>query len=95
MSNLLAARYDKSYTFESMKIAVSIPDRLFKSAERAVKQSSVSRSEFYARALEYYLKQRNRDEITREANEYAARVETGLKSTEKRRRYKKLLELEW
>jgi len=40
----------------SMKRAVSIPDRLFNAAERAAKRQKVSRSRFYARAVEAYLK---------------------------------------
>jgi len=39
-----------------MKRAVSIPDRLFNAAERAAKRQKVSRSRFYARAVEAYLK---------------------------------------
>ena len=39
-----------------MKTAISIPDRLFNAAERAAKRQKVSRSRFYARAVEAYLK---------------------------------------
>ena len=38
-----------------MKIAVSIPDRIFRAAERAAKRQKVSRSHFYAQAVEAYL----------------------------------------
>jgi metal-responsive CopG/Arc/MetJ family transcriptional regulator len=39
-----------------MKTAISIPDPLFHAAERAAKRQKVSRSHFYARAVEAYLK---------------------------------------
>ena len=39
-----------------MKTAISIPDRLFNAAERAAKRQKISRSRFYAPAVEAYLK---------------------------------------
>jgi len=50
-----ASRLYQCYTF-SMKTAISIPDRLFNAAERAAKRQKISRSRFYARAVEAYLK---------------------------------------
>jgi len=47
--------YKGSYTL-IMKTAISIPDSLFHAAERAAKRQKVSRSRFYARAVESYLK---------------------------------------
>ena len=38
-----------------MKTSISIPDRLFQEAERLAKRLRISRSQLYARALEYYL----------------------------------------
>jgi antitoxin MazE6 len=52
---LLVRRYNRSYT-AVVKTAISIPDRLFHAAERAAKRQKVSRSRFYARAVEAYLK---------------------------------------
>jgi metal-responsive CopG/Arc/MetJ family transcriptional regulator len=42
--------YDRRYT-SAMKTAVTIPDRVFQSAEKLAARLSVSRSELYARAL--------------------------------------------
>jgi len=39
-----------------VKTALSIPDPLFRAAERAAKRQKVSPSRFYARAVEAYLK---------------------------------------
>lgn len=38
-----------------MKVAVSIPDALFKQADELAEQLDVSRSELYARALESFV----------------------------------------
>ncbi len=51
-----------------MKTAVSIPDPLFKSAERAARALGLSRSELYARALAAYLERMRRQDITERLN---------------------------
>jgi len=61
-------KYNLGYT-KSMKKAISIPDPLFKAAERAAKRQKVSRSRLYATALEQYLKRRRSKEITKALNE--------------------------
>ncbi|MGO8792757.1 MAG: ChpI protein [Terriglobia bacterium] len=47
-----------------MKTAVSIPDRIFRAAERAAKRQKVSRSRFYAQAVESYLKTQQAKAVT-------------------------------
>ena len=47
-----------------MKIAVSIPNPIFRAAERLAKSMGVSRSRLYARALEAYLDRQRRAEVT-------------------------------
>lgn len=54
--------YNPGYT-EGMKTAISIPDPLFKAAERAAKRQKVSRSRFYAQAVASYLKAHREKEI--------------------------------
>jgi antitoxin MazE6 len=39
-----------------MKTAISIPDPLFKAAERAAKRQKLSRSRYYSKALASYLR---------------------------------------
>ena len=51
----LVSWYNPSYTLV-MKTAISIPDPLFRAAERAAKRQKVSRSRFYAKAVAAYLK---------------------------------------
>ena len=47
-----------------MKIAISVPDRISLAADRTAKRLRVPRSQFYARAVQAYLKQTSADDIT-------------------------------
>lgn len=70
----LDLRYDRGYT-SRMKTAVSIPDPLFKEAERLTKRLRIPRSQLYARALEAYL-QRQRSKGIKEALDAVYRTES-------------------
>jgi len=50
-----ASRLCQGYAI-SMKSAIPIPDALFRAADRAAKRQKISRSRFYAQAVEAYLK---------------------------------------
>ena len=52
-----------------MKIAVSIPDRVFESAEKLAARLGVSRSQLYARALASLVEKHREDLITSRLNE--------------------------
>jgi hypothetical protein len=52
-----------------MKTAVSIPDRVFESAEKLAGRLGVSRSELYARALASLIEKHREDLITSKLNE--------------------------
>ena len=47
-----------------MKTAISLPDGLFRDAERAAKTMGISRSELYQKALAEFLKRQNDQLIT-------------------------------
>jgi metal-responsive CopG/Arc/MetJ family transcriptional regulator len=51
-----------------MKIAISVPDPVFRAAEQAARRMRVPRSQLYARAVEAYLKQAAREDITERLN---------------------------
>jgi predicted transcriptional regulator len=51
-----------------MKTAISIPDRIYLAAERAAKRQKVSRSRFYAQAVEAYLKTQQAKGVTEALN---------------------------
>jgi metal-responsive CopG/Arc/MetJ family transcriptional regulator len=78
-----------------VKTAVSLPDKLFKRAERYAKARRMTRSELVAKALDAFLSAREKEDLTREFNEYAARFDTRLPPAERKRRYRRLLEIEW
>ena len=61
-----------------MKVAVSIPDRIFRAAERISKKKRMSRSQFYAQALEAYVEAESGDEITEQLNRVYSKISYGL-----------------
>ncbi len=52
-----------------MKTAVSIPDRVFESAEKLAARLGVSRSQLYAKALASLVEEHREDIITSQLNE--------------------------
>jgi hypothetical protein len=60
-----------------MKVAISIPDRLFRAADRTAKRLRVPRSRLYTRALEAYLKRAERPDVTQRLNAVHARKGRG------------------
>jgi antitoxin MazE6 len=61
-----------------MKVAVSIPDPIFREAERISRRTGVPRSQFYAHALEAYVRERSGEDITERLNEVYARTSSKL-----------------
>ena len=61
-----------------MKTAVSVPDRLFKAADRASKKLKVSRSELYSMALEDFLKTRPAMSVREKLDEVYGRESSAL-----------------
>ena len=59
----LERRTDPGYTF-GMKTAVSVPDEVFRAAERQARRTRKSRSQLYAEALSEYLARHGPDEVT-------------------------------
>lgn len=57
-----------------MKTAVSLPDDLFRAAERHAKRVSKSRSQLYAEALAEYLARHAPDEVTEAMNRVVERL---------------------
>ncbi len=47
-----------------MKVAISVPDPLFRQAESAARRLRIPRSQLYARALEVFLRQQQRPDVT-------------------------------
>lgn len=71
-----------------MKVAISIPDDIYESADSLAESQGISRSELYATAVaEYLAKHRDRD-VTAQLNRiYVAensRIDSNLKSAQRR-----------
>ena len=61
-----------------MKTAISIPDDVFKRAEEYARRTKMSRSALYAVAVDNYVQQHVKDEITRKLNEIYSLEESSL-----------------
>lgn len=57
-----------------MKTAISLPDDVFRSAERFAKRARKSRSRLYAEALAEYLARHAPDEVTEDMNRVVERL---------------------
>jgi metal-responsive CopG/Arc/MetJ family transcriptional regulator len=62
----------------SMKTAISIPDELFLSADKAAKKLGLTRSAFIQRALEEYLDNQNQRRIIETLNRVYASVDSAV-----------------
>ncbi len=47
-----------------MKVAISVPDPVFRQAESVARRLRIPRSQLYARALELFLRQQRRPDVT-------------------------------
>jgi metal-responsive CopG/Arc/MetJ family transcriptional regulator len=65
-----------------VKIAVSLPDELFRMADAAARRLGISRSELYAKAISEFLKGQQENSITERLNDLysrrTAKVDSGL-----------------
>ena len=55
-----------------MKTAISLPDPLFKSAEKLARRMKLSRSALYARAVAEFVRRNDPDDLTAEINRVLA-----------------------
>jgi hypothetical protein len=61
-----------------MKTAISIPDDVFRAAERTAKRMSISRSQLYTTDVREFLESRTRDDITRRLNQVYAEQSSNI-----------------
>ena len=54
-----------------MKVAISLPDELFTQADRFAARVGLNRSQLYARAIEAYLANQDRDPVTQALDDLA------------------------
>jgi len=90
----LRLRAQMGYT-PGMKTAVSVPDRVFKSAERLAKHLKKSRSQLYSEALAEYVARRAPDEVTEAYDRLAQELDTRLERPLERAARRALERSEW
>ena len=61
-----------------MKTAVSLPDAVFRAADRLAQRRKISRSELYAEALQAYLAAADRENVTERLNDVYEEVDQPL-----------------
>jgi antitoxin MazE6 len=91
---VLAARAEPGYT-TGMKTAVSVPDAVFRSAERLARQLKKSRSQLYSEALAEYVARRAPDEVTEAYDRLSAAVDTTPEPPLARAAHRVLKRSEW
>lgn len=79
-----------------MKTAISIPDPVFKTAERLAKRLGLSRSELYVRAISSYVDVHRNQKVTDLLNEVYSDVDNqGLEAGFKRAQLNSINKEEW
>jgi metal-responsive CopG/Arc/MetJ family transcriptional regulator len=61
-----------------MKTAISVPNELFREAERHAKRTRKSRSQLYSEAMAEYLARHDHDAVTEAMNRVADAIDTSL-----------------
>jgi metal-responsive CopG/Arc/MetJ family transcriptional regulator len=78
-----------------MKTAISIPDKIFRSADALAKRLGVSRSELYATAVnEFLLKHRSR-QVTARLDDVYSEEDSSMSPGHTRMQYKSLPHEDW
>jgi antitoxin MazE6 len=91
----IASRYNSGYTVR-MKTAISIPDDVFRRAERAAKRLGISRSELYTKAITDFLGVRRDSAVTASYDEaFGEANEDDVARFRRANTTKQLLAVEW
>ena len=78
-----------------MKIAISIPEDLFRSAEKEAKHSGLSRSALFASAVAEYLAKRQQSDVTAQLNAVYANEPSNLDKDMRAAQRRRLRQQEW
>ena len=60
----------------TLQTAISLPERLYKDAEKTAKSLGIPRSQLFAKALEEYITKHKRGEVTEKLNEIYGKINT-------------------
>ncbi|MGD8540509.1 MAG: hypothetical protein PVI66_17485 [Candidatus Aminicenantes bacterium] len=64
-----------------MKTAISIPDSIFRAAEKLAHRLGISRSELYANAVAEYIQEHRNEKVTKKLDEIYEKESSSLDST--------------
>ena len=78
-----------------MKTAISIPNTIFKAAEKSANRVGVSRSQLYTKAVKEYLKQHQNESVTKKLNEIYSEESSCLHQENHHLQYSSLHKDEW
>lgn len=78
-----------------MKTAISIPDKVFESAEKLAGRLGKSRSQLYTQALSSYLANHQKDNLTEKLNEVYGAEDSTVDITLMKLQFKSLPKGEW
>ena len=78
-----------------MKVAISIPDLLFKAADREARRRKLPRSRLYAEALRALLKKQEADRVREKLNEIYRTEDSHIPEHEERAQFENLEPEEW
>lgn len=76
---VLTCWYNFSYT-RTMKTAISIPDKVFNSAEKLASRLGKTRSQLYSQAISSYVARHQADDVTKRLDEIYASQNSALDS---------------
>lgn len=86
--------YNKSYT-DCMKTAISIPDKVFRSADSLAKRLGISRSELYANAITEFLSKHQGRHVTARLDAVYAEEDSSLSPSLIQLQVKSVAHEEW
>ncbi len=78
-----------------MKTAISIPDPIFKAAERLACRLGMTRSRLYTKAVTEYIQKHKNDKVCEKLNEIYERESSSLDSTMHAIQWASIEEEEW
>jgi antitoxin MazE6 len=90
----LTLKYNFCYTL-AVKTAISIPDKVFESAEKLASRLGKSRSQLYTQALDSYVMKHRNDNLTKELDEVYSTTDSQLDAGLASLQYKSLSKDKW
>jgi metal-responsive CopG/Arc/MetJ family transcriptional regulator len=78
-----------------MKTAISIPDAIFKEAEKFAHRTGISRSQLFTNAVKEYLKEHQNQTVTKKLDEIYSEESSRLDSGDQKLQFASIPEDKW